>query len=662
MDPEQTTTRTENDPLRSAALQKCAFAGFVLDIGRGTLERDGADIKLRPKSYELLRMLVEQHGRLVSKEEILASGWRGAAVSDDTITQSILDIRRALCDTDQTIIQTVPRRGYRLNRTVEAVSEQALENAGTAISRRIYAAIGLAALLLTGLWAGTRWSESTVAIVWTATDPSIAVLPFLDLTAEQDLGYFADGVSEEILNSLTQIPKLRVIARTSSFYFKDRTADIATIGERLKVSHVLEGSVRRSDDVIRITAQLIDVESEEHIWSQNYHHVLGDVFAVQDEISASVLNLFLTSIDRPLDPDRPVDSRVYRFYLQARALIDKGDHSVDDDAERLLRRALEIDGSYGPAWRELARLHWRAIGRGASLAEDIRKTRNTLDKAMQVAPNDAGVVAYDSWHKADFHGDFSAAAAGLERALNISPTHEDALRVSVLFAHAIGDFEDAIPLGEYAVDHSPMCPMCYYNLASIYRNAGLLAESIATVRRFQELFPGAHGQLAISLLLDGRPEEALASFMKNYEESWRLWGSAMALHDLGRLEESREASDSLRALPMGQDTLVMVAMMHARNGELDLAFEALTRYIRVAQKRASGGGPHATIWVGTVLRSAFFENLYDDPRWTALLADLGFTDRDLAPSRARSLGPPSGWTRSSLIEDMLRKGGDATIR
>ena len=114
----------------------------------------------------------------------------------------------------------------------------------------------------------------------------------------------------------------------------------------------------------------------------------------------------------------------------------------------MLRQALDIDGTYGPAWRDLARLHWRAIGKGSTLADDIQKTRDTLDTALRFAPNDAGVIAYDAWHNADFGGDFSAAAAGLERALQVSPTHEDALRVAMLFAHAIGDFEDAVPLGE----------------------------------------------------------------------------------------------------------------------------------------------------------------------------------------------------------------------
>ena len=661
MDPEQTPTRAAEDPIPPAARQKYAFAGFELDLGRGTLERGGVDIKLRPKSYELLCMLVQQHGRLVTKEEILEAVWRGAAVSDDTITQSILDIRRALGDSDQTIVQTVPRRGYRLNRTVEPVAENTSKDANSAATRRAASIIGVAALLFVIVWAGSRWNESATTTAGVAGDPSIAVLPFLDLTAEKDLGYFADGVSEEILNSLAQIPKLRVIARTSSFYFKNHPADIATIGERLSVSHVLEGSVRRSDDVIRITAQLIDVATEEHIWSQNYHHVLGDVFAVQDDISASVLDLFLSSIDRPVDPERTVDSEAYRLYLQARELIDKGDESVDDAAERFLRRALEIDGSYGPAWRELARLHWRAIGTGASLSLDIRKTRRTLDEAMKHAPDDAGVIAYDAWHKADFHGDFAAAAAGLERALKISPNHEDALRVSVLFAHAIGDFEDAIALGEYAVDNSPMCSMCYYNLATIYRNAGLPAESIATVRRFQELFPGAHGQLAVSLLLDGRPQEAMSSFAKNDEPSWRLWGSALSLHALGRSAESREAAESLRAMPMNRSTLRLVAMLHAWKGELDAAFAALTRFIELTQKRVDGSGRYTNIWVGEFVHSALFQNLHDDPRWAALLADLALADEDLEPVRARYLGPPAGWTRSALIEDMLR-GGDVAGR
>ena len=662
MDENQTKTNSAGASSGHDDRTRYAFAGFELDMTRGALRHNGVDVKLRPKSYELLCVLVERRGQLVTKEEIIDTVWRGGAVSDDTITQSILDIRRALADTDQMIVQTIPRRGYRLNRPVEIVAatetvDSAVGGARANGSRRIAAYLAALVLLLTAAWAGYRWSASPATTA--AADPSIAVLPFLDLTAEQDLGYFADGIAEEILNSLAQLPQLRVIARTSSFYFKDRSADITTIGDRLNVSHVLEGSVRRSNDVIRVTAQLIDVKSEDHIWSQTYDRVVGDVFAVQSEISESVLNLFLSSIDRPRDPAVTVDSRVYSLYLQARELIDEGDDFLDDDAERLLRRALEIDDSYGPAWRELARLHWRAIGKGESIDADIRKTRITLDRAMQFAPDDAGVIAYDAWHKADFHGDYAGAAAGLERALEISPTHDDALRVAVLFAHAIGDFEDGVPLAEYAVDRSPMCQLCIYNLAVIYRDAGLIAESIATVRRFQELFPGAHGQLAISLSLDGRPEEAMSSVAETHDPTWRLWASAVTLHELGRFAESREAAESLKAIPVDRNTLRLTAALDAWTGDLDSAFEALTRYVALVQKRVEGAGPYANIWVGMVLHSPFFENLYDDPRWNALLTELSYTDEDLEPLRARYLGPPAGWTRTALIEDMLRAGGAA---
>ena len=199
--------------------------------------------------------------------------------------------------------------------------------------------------------------------------------------------------------------------------------------------------------------------------------------------------------------------------------------------------------------------------------------------------------------------------------------------------------------------------MCYYNLAGLYRDAGMMAESIATVRRFQALFPGAHGQLAISLLFAGRPEEARQSIAKTWDPAWNSWGEALTLHDLGRDTEAREAYEALLALPEDRRTLGLVTMMHAWFGERDRAFAALRRYVALLQNRVAADATHANIFVGQLLRSTFFASLHDDPRWHALLADIAFTDKDLEPARARVLTPVPDWTRSTLVEAMLREGG-----
>jgi TolB-like protein len=225
------------------------FDEFTLDLDRGALIKAGADVKLRPKSFEMLSYLVERQGLLVTKDELLSAIWGHTVVTEGAITQCMKDIRLALRDKSQRKILTIPRRGFIFELPVT-------ENNGP---------------------------------VTVTEAPSIAVLQFKDMSPERDQAYFAYGISEEILNLLAHVPGLRVIARTSSFSFKGQNVDIATISERLNVTHVLEGSVRKSSNRIRITAQLVNAKNSEHLWSEIYDRDFRSTFALQDEISVAIV-------------------------------------------------------------------------------------------------------------------------------------------------------------------------------------------------------------------------------------------------------------------------------------------------------------------------------------------------------------------------------------
>ena len=282
-----------------------SFGEYTLDLKRGALLRTGVDVKLRPKSFEVLRLLLERHGQLVTKDELLNAVWGHAVVTDGAIGQCLVDLRRVIGDESQQVIRTVPRRGYIFDLPV-AESEDPVDSASPASPqsqdrmvprRRVLALAALATLTAvatgTSIWWGVTTRESHAAAplqpsVAQAPRNSIAVLAFIDLSPEQNQQYFSDGVSEEILNLLAQAPDLQVIARTSSFSFKGRNADIGEIAAKLNVAHVLEGSVRKSGSRVRITAQLVDGANSAHLWSETYDRELEDVFAVQSDIAERV--------------------------------------------------------------------------------------------------------------------------------------------------------------------------------------------------------------------------------------------------------------------------------------------------------------------------------------------------------------------------------------
>ena len=247
-----------------------SFDVYTLDLMRCALLRGGETIGLRPKAFDVLRYLVEHAGRLVSKEELVGAVWRGISVTDDSVVQCVKDIREALSDDNHRIIQTVPRRGY------------------------LFAA---------------RVGPS-----------SIAVLPFADLSGDSENSeYLGDGLAEELINTLTQIPGLKVTSRSSSFRFRGKAQDIRSIGKALNVTTILEGSVRRAGDQLRITAQLVSVDDGYHLWSETYDRRLGDVLAIQEDIARAIADRLQVrprgDIPKPKARRHTDNTEAYHLYL-----------------------------------------------------------------------------------------------------------------------------------------------------------------------------------------------------------------------------------------------------------------------------------------------------------------------------------------------------------
>ena len=233
------------------------FDRFELDLKRGYLRMDGHDIELPPKRFEVLRHLAENAGRLVSKEELYEAVWPKVTVTDDSLVQCIRELRQKLGDDGHSLIKTVPRRGYLLDAVVTPTTRAR----------------------------GPAREESEMAL---PTGPSLAVLPFDNMSGDPNHDYFADGMTDEIITALSQCASLFVIARNSSFIYKGKRADVRQIGRELGVRYLLEGSVQRFGNRLRVTAQLVDTTSGVHIWADRFDGDAGEIFELQDRITASV--------------------------------------------------------------------------------------------------------------------------------------------------------------------------------------------------------------------------------------------------------------------------------------------------------------------------------------------------------------------------------------
>jgi TolB-like protein/Tfp pilus assembly protein PilF len=514
-----------------------------------------------------------------------------------------------------------------LRRTAEAAPGELTEIIAAPASKHwpsgVFALVGVTALLA-GVWYAGRQSAPAPA-----ADPavgpasaSIAVLPFADMSPDNDQEYFSDGISEELLNLLSKIPELRVAARTSSFSFKDQNLAIPEIARLLNVAHVLEGSVRKAGDDVRITAQLIRADDGYHVWSDTWDRTLDNIFEIQDEIAAEVVaQLKVTLLGEPPTVEE-TDPAAYALYLQARQLGRQFTAESVEQSNALYERALEIDPDYAAAWAGLANNY---SGRAATgllpIDEGFELAREAANKALAIDPEHAPAYATLSGIARAYDNDLAAAARHLERALALAPTNPDILRRAARLAGGLGRLDEAIALYEYAVARDPVSSGGHVWLGLFYMLAGRLDESIASYRTALTLSPGsigAHYVMGVALLLKDEPEAALAAFAEEADEGYRLIGLVMAYHALGQTAESDAVLAELIEKNEGV-AAYNIAYVLAYRGEADRAFEWLDKAVQYHDPGLS-----------EIAVDVLFANIHDDPRWLPFLESIGKSPEQLA--------------------------------
>jgi TolB-like protein len=475
------------------------FEDYVLDPNRRELLRGLEPVAVGPQVFDLLAYLVQNRDRVVSKDDLLSAVWGGRVVSESTVTSHINAVRKAVGDSgeEQRLIRTVARKGFRFVGDVTAAKDHASVEAGL-VGQDKSSAPGLAL----------------------PDKPALAVLPFHNLSGDPEQDYFADGIVEDVITALSRIRWLFVIARNSSFTYKGRAVDVKQIGRELGVGYVLEGSVRKATNRVRITGQLIDAGTGTHLWAERFEGTLDDIFELQDQVATSVVGAIAPQLERAeieRAKRKPTASlSAYDYYLRAMAKFNHGTRESIDEALPFLNEAVRLDPDFASAYAMAAWCHlWRKVNgwmtdRGAETAEGLRLAR----RAVELGRDDAVALARGGHALAHFAGDLDAGIALLDRARMLNPNLAAAWFLGGFLRAWHGETDGAIELFAQAMRLSPVDPEMYRiqaGMAMVYLFAGQfdVASSWAE-KSFGNLpsFLMVVGVIAASHALAGRMDEA----------------------------------------------------------------------------------------------------------------------------------------------------------
>jgi TolB-like protein/Flp pilus assembly protein TadD len=515
--------------MQSASEKVYCFEGYTLDLGRGCLRREDREVELRPKSFEVLRYLVENAGRLVSKDELIRAVWPNVVVTDESLTRCVSDVRLALQDHAQRIIKTVPRRGYLL---AAQVSQPAVD------ARLVQSATATSLVATSALQLPDKPSIAVLPFEYLSNDReqeyladgaqlSFLVLPFVNLSDNREEEYFADGLTDDLTTDLSQWKDSFVIARSTALAYKGKAVDAKSIGRDLRVAYVLEGSVRRVDSRVRVGVQLIETENGGHVWADRFDRELADTLDIQDEITkriALALHYTMTDVASHRARNRRSNN------LSARDLEARGDaaqykptsKATMAEARGFYERALEIDDQSIRAWGGLALVHVAdVLARWSEApAEQLQAAERAAARALEC--DSMSPYAHLARAAVLFaRGKLEAALQEYGTVTELSGGWPVAYGRMGLLNALLGRPEETFRLVEKAIRLSPRDA----NLGEWYLDLGIasfmmdqLGEAILWLRRSAQVNPelGINSYaLAAACSLDGRHEEARAALSES---------------------------------------------------------------------------------------------------------------------------------------------------
>jgi len=459
------------------------------------------------------------------------------------------------------------------------------------------------------------------ALIESYGDNSIAVLAFQDMSQDQDQEYLSDGIAEELLNLLARIPELRVISRSSSFSYKGKDINLTEVARDLNVAHILEGSVRKAGNKVRITAQLIDARSDTHLWSDTYDRTLDDIFAIQDEISATVVDRLKVTLLGAMPTVAEINPEAYALYLHARHLGRQHTPEAWEQSNALIDQALSLDPGFAAplSIKSANYTNMTAIGL-IPRDEGVELARQAAENALAIDPGNSQAYAKLGWVAMVWDGDFSAAARYYERALALDPSNISNLANAASMMTYLRRYDTAIAMREYVTPRNPLSAVGHFNFAAAYLAAGRLDEALLELQstlRLSPKFGQVHIWLGKVLMLKGDAQAGLEMTQQAPREVFRLIGQALCLFALGRVEESDAALAELikqHAESFSYD----IASIWAYRNEPEQAFA----WISKAEEYKDPG-------LGEPPYDPLFANVMDDPRWMQFLQRIGKSPEQL---------------------------------
>jgi TolB-like protein/DNA-binding winged helix-turn-helix (wHTH) protein/Tfp pilus assembly protein PilF len=637
---------------------KCVrFGAFDLDLTTGELRSIEAPdpnnrVLLREQVFQVLRMLLEREGKIVTREEIKTRLWANDTVVDfdHSINATIKTLRRALGDSadNPRYIETLARRGYRLMPTIEYLESapgialekdlerpehpaakiggntaRVQENDQEKVQRQTNphwwkaAAVLTSVVVLVGVgyisWRHFRAAPLPGKIM-------LAVLPFENLTGDPNKEYLADGLTEETISQLGRLnpEQLGVIARTSVMGYKHKDERLDQIGRDLSVQYVLENSLRESGDHMRLTAQLIQVKDQTHLWSQDYDYPAKDILNVEDDVAKAVareIRVRLTSKQTAeLAQSHSVNAEAFDAYLQGYYHFERDTDKDTEMAAKYYERATQLDPSYALAWIGLSRTRNWQVNTGLIPAEEgHRLAREAVERALALNPNLAEAHTQMGRIKEQVDFDWTGADASFQRAVALDPENPEVVRTAAGSATMLGRFDEAIQLDRRAVDLDPLNADSSEALAEPEFYMGQLDEAAADLKKALNLNPdvvSAHVKLSNIYVMQGRPQDALPEIELVRHDAYRPWLYAIAYHALGREKESDAALSKL-ITKYNASMAYQIALVYAFRNQADEAFEWLDR---AYAQRDSG-------LIGTKVEP-LLKSLHSDPRYAAFLKKL----------------------------------------
>lgn len=448
---------------------------------------------------------------------------------------------------------------------------------------------------------------------------TIAVLPFLDFSAENENEYFADGLTEELLNLLSQINELKVTSRTSSFLFKKSDLDIKSIAKQLNVTYILEGSVRKSENQLRISAQLIGATTDEHLWSQTYDRTMDNVFIIQDEVAEAVVKALKINLLEGKTAPKTVKTNpeAYKLYLQAvQASHSNGDVNKLNEAINLAEDALQLDANHIPTLLLLSRLYENQANTTLmSFEQGYAKAKQAAKRVLEIDPNNALAFAYLADYTLSYDWDFKKAKQLNAIALKFDSNNPVIINLSATLAIALGNIESATRLYEYSASLDPLNPDTYYYLSNIYYYADRLDDAVKAAKKCIQMQPNRyaiHYYHTRILLQQNKIEEAKEAIKFELDEGWSL----QMLSDINFLDNNIEKSNAYLQELIDKYKVEMayqIAESYSFRNDVENAFLWLDKAYKVRD-----------VGLNEIFKEPRFRNLYGDKRWDEFIKKMGF--------------------------------------